>query len=96
MYWSLFYYPKITVSDHCFGSITIFRIEACLDDLFQAYASRGYVAIAIDSRYHGERATNKTTYQDVGILIWCTLVMKFWLIDTKSQSRIVLLDTHTA
>ena len=32
---------------------------------FQAYASRGYVAIAIDSRYHGERAKNKTTYYDV-------------------------------
>jgi len=33
--------------------------------LFQAYASRGYVAIAIDSRYHGERASNLTTYRDV-------------------------------
>ncbi len=40
-------------------------------DLFfssQAYASRGYVAIAIDSRYHGERASSKTTYRDVCIL----------------------------
>ena len=31
----------------------------------QAYASRGYIAVAIDSRYHGERATNTTTYRDV-------------------------------
>lgn len=31
----------------------------------QAYASRGYIAVAIDSRYHGERAINKTTYLDV-------------------------------
>uniref|UniRef100_A0A453QTG9 Peptidase S9 prolyl oligopeptidase catalytic domain-containing protein n=1 Tax=Aegilops tauschii subsp. strangulata TaxID=200361 RepID=A0A453QTG9_AEGTS len=28
----------------------------------QAYASRGYIAVAIDSRYHGERASSKTTY----------------------------------
>lgn len=32
---------------------------------FQAYASRGYIAVAIDSRYHGERASNMTTYKDV-------------------------------
>jgi len=31
----------------------------------QAYASRGYIAVAVDSRYHGERASNKTTYLDV-------------------------------
>lgn len=36
--------------------------------LCQAYASRGYVAIAIDSRYHGERASSKTTYGEVRIL----------------------------
>lgn len=59
------------------------KIKAYLPFLFQAYASRGYVAIAIDSRYHGERATNITTYRDVCILMPCSLVMKFWLIDTK-------------
>ncbi|KAG5562577.1 hypothetical protein RHGRI_005340 [Rhododendron griersonianum] len=31
----------------------------------EAYASRGYVAVAIDSRYHGERASSMTTYRDV-------------------------------
>ncbi|CAH8353493.1 unnamed protein product [Eruca vesicaria subsp. sativa] len=31
----------------------------------EAYASRGYVAIGLDSRYHGERADSKTAYQDV-------------------------------
>lgn len=31
----------------------------------QAYASRGYISVAIDSRYHGERASHKTTYIDV-------------------------------
>lgn len=36
--------------------------------LSQAYASRGYITIAVDSRYHGERAKNKTTYRDVCIL----------------------------
>lgn len=39
--------------------------------LFQAYASRGYVAVAIDSRYHGERAKIKTSYRDV-----CSLLFK--------------------
>ncbi|MBA0568297.1 hypothetical protein Golob_005800 [Gossypium lobatum] len=37
--------------------------------LLEAYASREYIAIAIDSRYHGERAHNLTTYQDVWDLI---------------------------
>ncbi|KAF9604353.1 hypothetical protein IFM89_006360 [Coptis chinensis] len=35
----------------------------------KAYASRGYIAIAIDSRYHGERAAHITTYRDVWDLI---------------------------
>ncbi|KAL2637731.1 hypothetical protein AAZV13_06G076100 [Glycine max] len=35
----------------------------------KAYASRGYIAISVDSRYHGERATNTTTYIDVWDLI---------------------------
>ncbi|KAG5034357.1 hypothetical protein JHK87_009267 [Glycine soja] len=35
----------------------------------EAYASRGYIAISVDSRYHGERATNTTTYIDVWDLI---------------------------
>ncbi|KAL6215587.1 hypothetical protein ACLB2K_015016 [Fragaria x ananassa] len=41
-----------------------------LRPLLEAYASRGYVAIAIDSRYHGERATNITTYRDALISAW--------------------------
>lgn len=31
----------------------------------QAYVSQGYVAVAVDSRYHDERALNLTTYRDV-------------------------------
>lgn len=38
--------------------------------LLEAYASRGYVAISIDSRYHGERAKNNTTYQDELVSSW--------------------------
>ncbi|XP_023535291.1 uncharacterized protein LOC111796769 [Cucurbita pepo subsp. pepo] len=38
------------------------KCKEWLRPLLEAYASRGYVAIAIDSRYHGERAKNKTTY----------------------------------
>ncbi|RZC06432.1 hypothetical protein D0Y65_014098 [Glycine soja] len=37
--------------------------------LLKAYASRGYIAISVDSRYHGERATSATTYLDVWDLI---------------------------
>ncbi|CAI0408491.1 unnamed protein product [Linum tenue] len=41
-----------------------------LRPLLEAYASRGYVSIAIDSRYHGERAHNKTTYRDALVESW--------------------------
>ncbi|KAF8099340.1 hypothetical protein N665_0245s0018 [Sinapis alba] len=36
----------------------------------EAYASRGYVAIGLDSRYHGERAGSKTAYRDALISSW--------------------------
>uniref|UniRef100_A0A1J3DH95 Putative hydrolase YtaP n=1 Tax=Noccaea caerulescens TaxID=107243 RepID=A0A1J3DH95_NOCCA len=36
----------------------------------EAYASRGYVAIGLDSRYHGERANCKTAYRDALISSW--------------------------
>ncbi|XP_055810734.1 uncharacterized protein LOC129880639 isoform X2 [Solanum dulcamara] len=45
------------------------KCKEWLRPLLQAYASRGYIAVAIDSRYHGERATNITTYRDVWDLI---------------------------
>lgn len=38
--------------------------------LLEAYASRGYIAVAIDSRYHGERASNLTTYRDALLSAW--------------------------
>ncbi|XVF35467.1 hypothetical protein REPUB_Repub18cG0148400 [Reevesia pubescens] len=41
-----------------------------LRPLLEAYASREYIAIAIDSRYHGERAHNQTTYQDALVSSW--------------------------
>ncbi|KAF2304458.1 hypothetical protein GH714_031677 [Hevea brasiliensis] len=46
------------------------KCKEWLRPLLEAYASRGYVAIAIDSRYHGERASNKTTYRDVRMHAW--------------------------
>ncbi|XP_010520645.1 PREDICTED: uncharacterized protein LOC104799704 [Tarenaya hassleriana] len=36
----------------------------------EAYASRGYIAIGLDSRYHGERANCKTAYRDALISSW--------------------------
>ncbi|XP_022730174.1 uncharacterized protein LOC111285154 [Durio zibethinus] len=41
-----------------------------LRPFLEAYASREYITIAIDSRYHGERACNLTTYQDALVSSW--------------------------
>ncbi|PHT74412.1 hypothetical protein T459_21689 [Capsicum annuum] len=41
-----------------------------LRPLLEGYASRGYIAVAIDSRYHGERATSITTYRDALVSSW--------------------------
>lgn len=63
----------------CSCSSKLCKNEAYLLYLVQAYASRGYVAIAIDSRYHGERASNLTTYRDVCILMPCALIMQLFV-----------------
>ncbi|XP_050215251.1 uncharacterized protein LOC126666280 [Mercurialis annua] len=41
-----------------------------LRPMLEAYASREYIAISIDCRYHGERASSKTTYQDALVSAW--------------------------
>ncbi|GAB4837250.1 hypothetical protein Ancab_002153 [Ancistrocladus abbreviatus] len=46
------------------------KCKEWLRPLLEAYASRGYIAVAIDSRYHGERATNISTYQDAIVSAW--------------------------
>ncbi|KAL9227295.1 hypothetical protein vseg_003000 [Gypsophila vaccaria] len=46
------------------------KCKEWLRPLLEAYASRGYVAIAIDSRYHGERATSQTTYREALVSSW--------------------------
>lgn len=46
------------------------KCKEWLRPLLEAYASRGYVAIAIDSRYHGERASSLTTYRDALVSSW--------------------------
>ncbi|KAH7839699.1 hypothetical protein Vadar_007503 [Vaccinium darrowii] len=46
------------------------KCKEWLRPLLEAYASRGYVAVAIDSRYHGERASNTTTYRDALVSSW--------------------------
>ncbi|RDX79523.1 yitV [Mucuna pruriens] len=46
-----------------------YEYKEVLRPLLKAYASRGYIAISVDSRYHGERATNSTTYRNVWDLI---------------------------
>ncbi|KAJ4708045.1 alpha/beta-Hydrolases superfamily protein [Melia azedarach] len=46
------------------------KCKEWLRPLLEAYASRGYIAVAVDSRYHGERASSKTTYRDALVSSW--------------------------
>ncbi|XVE71040.1 hypothetical protein DITRI_Ditri10aG0118200 [Diplodiscus trichospermus] len=46
------------------------KCKEWLRPLLEAYASRGYVAIGVDSRYHGERASCLTTYKDALVSSW--------------------------
>ncbi|XP_022754587.1 uncharacterized protein LOC111302937 [Durio zibethinus] len=46
------------------------KCKEWLRPLLEAYASRGYVAIGVDSRYHGERANSLTTYKDALVSSW--------------------------
>ncbi|XP_054788478.1 uncharacterized protein LOC129294279 [Prosopis cineraria] len=48
------------------------KCKEFLRPLLKAYASRGYIAIAVDSRYHGERASSTNTYRDALISAWKT------------------------
>ncbi|XP_043706406.1 putative hydrolase YtaP [Telopea speciosissima] len=58
------------------------RSKEWLRPLLEAYASRGYIAVAIDSRYHGERASNISTYQDALVLSWKKGVTMPFIFDT--------------
>ncbi|KAG5562567.1 hypothetical protein RHGRI_005333 [Rhododendron griersonianum] len=46
------------------------KCKEWLRPLLEAYASRGYVAVAIDSRYHGDRASSMTTYREALVSSW--------------------------
>ncbi|KAJ8432393.1 hypothetical protein Cgig2_009995 [Carnegiea gigantea] len=46
------------------------KCKEWLRPLLEAYASRGYIAVAVDSRYHGERASSLTTYRDALVSSW--------------------------
>ncbi|XP_061354700.1 uncharacterized protein LOC133299275 isoform X2 [Gastrolobium bilobum] len=48
------------------------KFKEYLRPLLESYASRGYIAISVDSRYHGERASSTTTYRDALISAWKT------------------------
>lgn len=47
-----------------------YKCKEWLRPLLEAYASRGYICVAIDSRYHGERASSETTYIDALKSAW--------------------------
>ncbi|KAK6273969.1 hypothetical protein POUND7_011052 [Theobroma cacao] len=46
------------------------KCKEWLRPLLEGYSSRGYVAIGVDSRYHGERASSLTTYRDALVSSW--------------------------
>ncbi|KAK2632893.1 hypothetical protein EUGRSUZ_L00922 [Eucalyptus grandis] len=46
------------------------KCKEWLRPLLEAYASRGYIAVAVDSRYHGERASSLTTYSEALVSSW--------------------------
>ncbi|TKY74572.1 putative esterase YitV [Spatholobus suberectus] len=58
------------------------KYKEVLRPVLKAYASRGYIAISVDSRYHGERATSTTTYRDALISAWKTGVTMPFIYDT--------------
>ncbi|CAN6441631.1 unnamed protein product [Victoria cruziana] len=47
-----------------------YKTKEWVRPLLEAYASRGYVAVAVDARYHGERAKTPTYYRDALISAW--------------------------
>ncbi|KAL2346913.1 hypothetical protein Fmac_000913 [Flemingia macrophylla] len=58
------------------------KYKELLRPLLKAYASRGYIAISVDSRYHGERATSTTSYRDALISAWKTSETMPFIYDT--------------
>ncbi|KAF3640221.1 putative peroxisomal fatty acid beta-oxidation multifunctional protein AIM1-like isoform X1 [Capsicum annuum] len=60
------------------------KCEEWLRPLLEGYASRGYIAVAIDSRYHGERATSMTTYRDVSIVLFVHVYLQLAYTETNS------------
>ncbi|KAL3844165.1 hypothetical protein ACJIZ3_001568 [Penstemon smallii] len=46
------------------------KCKEWLRPLLEAFASRDYISVAIDSRYHGERAKILTTYRDALVSSW--------------------------
>ncbi|KAJ7520932.1 hypothetical protein O6H91_19G030200 [Diphasiastrum complanatum] len=47
-----------------------YKSKECLRALLKNYATRGYVAIGVDSRHHGQRAASKTAYSDALVSAW--------------------------
>ncbi|OUZ99984.1 hypothetical protein BVC80_9069g104 [Macleaya cordata] len=68
------------------------KCKEWLRPLLEAYASRGYIAVAIDSRYHGERASNLTTYRDALVQSWKTGDTMPFIFDTVVWDLIKLAD----
>ncbi|RZC15629.1 hypothetical protein D0Y65_009120 [Glycine soja] len=58
------------------------KYKEAVRPLLKAYASRGYIAISVDSRYHGERATSATAYRDALISAWKTGETMPFIFDT--------------
>eukprot|EP00249_Psilotum_nudum_P018751 c26946_g1_i4 orf=191-1288(+) len=49
-----------------------YKNKEWLRPLLEAYAARGYVSVAVDSRYHGQRANSQTCYRNALVSAWRT------------------------
>ncbi|XP_073051813.1 uncharacterized protein [Primulina eburnea] len=58
------------------------KCKEWLRPLLEAYASRDYIAVAIDSRYHGERASSLATYRDALVSSWKNATTMPFIFDT--------------
>ncbi|EXC19460.1 hypothetical protein L484_006155 [Morus notabilis] len=70
------------------------QCKESLRHLLESYASRGYVSIAVDSRYHGERGHNSSTYQDALISSWKRGDTMPFIFDTVCMHGLLLLLTR--
>lgn len=75
---------------HCTG-----KSKDAMRPCMERFAARGYVAVAIDSRYHGERAACGEAYREALIRAWATGDEMPFIFDTVWDLRKLVDYLHT-